>query len=229
MKILYSIIIVLSLLLWVQNTSTAATKNPVFLKVPFTSQAPLREWSDKRFGDGCEEASVIMAVKWLRDEKIGTSSQEIKKVRDEIVKLADYQQKEYNNYHDTSAKDTGDRLLKGYYEYDSYVIKNVTSSQAIIKELERGNLVILPTNGRALANPYFSPPGPDRHMLVVKGYDYKNASFITNDPGTRRGESYKYPEKRLFLAINDYPSGNHLPITKNSKKMLVVYKPLKNK
>ena len=39
-------------------------------------------------------------------------------------------------------------------------------------------------------------------MLVLIGYDENN--FITNDPGTRRGEKYKYPQERVVNAIHDW-------------------------
>ena len=76
-------------------------------------------------------------------------------------------------------------------------------------ELEAGHLVIIPTNGQALKNPNFTLPGPERHMLVVKGYDYETEEFITNDPGTRNGADYRYKKDLLFEAIRNYKTGFH--------------------
>ena len=39
---------------------------------------------------------------------------------------------------------------------------------------------------------YYAHPGPVRHMLLIKGYDGERGVFITNDPGTRHGESFEY-------------------------------------
>ena len=77
-------------------------------------------------------------------------------------------------------------------------------------------------NGQKLGNPFFTAPGPERHMLVVIGYDPEKLEFITNDPGTRQGEAYRYPVNVLWLAIRDYPTGDHEPITEVVKKMIVI-------
>jgi hypothetical protein len=46
-------------------------------------------------------------------------------------------------------------------------------------------------------------------MLVVLGYDPRTDEFITNDSGTRHGQSYRYPAARLIRAAVNYPTGNH--------------------
>ncbi len=201
-----------------------AAKAPITKAVPFTVQAPLREWSDSRFQDACEEASVIMAIKWAKGGKITNDTAGKKAIHNEIIKLAAYQQKNYKNYHDTSAQDTADRLLKGYYGYTKWEVKKDITIKDIINALEEGNIVIAPTNGRLLKNPYFTAPGPERHMLVIKGYNYETKRFITNDPGTRRGESYQYPEKTLYAAIVDYPTGYHEKLLETKKNIIIVKK-----
>ena len=89
-------------------------------------------------------------------------------------------------------------------------------------ELARGNLVLVPANGIKLNNPNFTPPGPDRHMLVIKGYDLDSGEFITNDPGTRKGEGYRYKEEIIMGAITDYPTGDHLQMTGEEEKAMIV-------
>jgi hypothetical protein len=39
-------------------------------------------------------------------------------------------------------------------------------------------------------------------MLVIVGYD--SNGFITNDPGTRKGEGYRYSFATLMAAIHDW-------------------------
>jgi len=187
-------------------------------KVPFTPQAPFGNWKDQRFQDGCEEASVLMAIRWVRGQSL--TREEAKK---EILKIADWEQKKYKNYRDTSASDTAKRLLNEYYGYKNYEVKNNITLAQIISEVKKNNLVIVPTNGQKLKNPYFTRPGPDRHMLVIIGYDNVKKQFITNDPGTKHGEGYRYNEKILFDAIRDYPTGAHLKI-KNEKKAGIIVK-----
>ena len=88
--------------------------------------------------------------------------------------------------------------------------------------MSRGSLVLVPAFGQILGNPYFTPPGPATHMLVIRGYDETTKEFITNDPGTRRGEGYRYSYAALVRAIRDYPTGDHEPVPTLEKRMIVV-------
>lgn len=190
----------------------------VLLDVPFTSQSPFGEWKDPRQQDACEEASVLMAMHWVKSEPI-TSKEAAKQ---EILAISKYQETTYGAYQDTSLQDTAKRILEGYYHHTNYEIKSVTSADDMVNELDDGNLIIIPANGRALGNRNFTQPGPERHMLVVKGYDRKKAQFITNEPGIRQGESWRYDRDVLFNAIRDYATGYHAPIPPVSKVMIVV-------
>ena len=191
----------------------------LLIQVPFTSQAPFGEWSDDRFQDGCEEASVMMAAYWLRGKSITPD-----KAREEIIAISKYETDIYGDYHDTSAQDTADRILKGYYGHSKYVVKYDFEAQDIINVLEEGKIAILPMNGQILGNPNYTAPGPDRHMLVVIGYDPDLKQFITNDPGTRLGKSYRYSVNKFMSSIRDYPTGEHAPITQVRKAMIIVSK-----
>jgi hypothetical protein len=203
-----------------QDVPTVAnSKQTIIINAPFTSQAPFGNWKDQRQQDGCEEASVLMAVRWARNQ--GLTKQQAEKV---ILGMANFEQKFYNNYHDTSVKDTLQRLIKGYAKYGNAKTVYDIKISDIVKELEKGNLVIVPANGQKLKNPNFTSPGPERHNLVVKGYDYSQKEFITNDPGTRHGEGYRYKEKILFDSIIDYPTGYHAPIKEKRKAMIVIWR-----
>ena len=185
--------------------------------VSFTAQAPFGNWDDPRQQDGCEEAASIMAVKWARGESLSLAQAE-----NLITSIADWEQENYGEYRDSSAADTLNRIIKGYLEYQNAEVKYGITSSDIIRELEKGNIIIVPTNGRYLGNPYFTPPGPERHMFVVKGYDYETGEFITNDNGTRWGENFRYSKNTLYNAIMDYPTGYHEPIQSTVKAMIVV-------
>lgn len=193
--------------------------NGILQKVPFTAQAPFGEWTDPRQQDGCEEASALMAVSWARGETFT-----LEEAKAKILKISDWEQEKFGNFHDTSSQDTVDRIFKDYFNFDDVrLVKNITADD-IIDELEKGNLVVIPSNGRALGNPYFTPPGPDHHMLVVIGYDYATDEFITNDPGTRQGGSFRYSKFVLFGSVRDYPTGDHDQIDEIEKVMIVVSK-----
>lgn len=42
----------------------------VRLTVPFTAQAPTGNWDDVKQGNGCEEASILMAHAWVMNQEI---------------------------------------------------------------------------------------------------------------------------------------------------------------
>ena len=79
-------------------------------------------------------------------------------------------------------------------------------------------------NGQLLHNPNFKQPGPERHMLVIIGFDPRKKQFITNDPGTRNGANYRYNYTTLYNAIRDYPTGYNKPIKKVEKNIIIVGK-----
>jgi hypothetical protein len=182
------------------------TKNTIH-HVPFTSQAPLFEWDDKRQQDACEEASVLMSISWIYN--IPEYSPEM--WRDEIIELANFQQEKYGENRDTSLEDIVSWMYEDYFKYENAEIININSSRDLIEELEKGNILIIPSNGQALNNPNFTSDGPERHMVLIKGYDYKTKEFITNDPGTRNGKDYRYNKELLYEAIRPYKTGFHVP------------------
>lgn len=202
----------------------AAGKN-VVLVVPFTSQAPLANWKDSRQQDGCEEAVALMAKAWVKGEgikekeKISKASWEKK-----IIALSDFEKKKYGEYRDVTLEDMVAWIFKDYFKYDKVSIKSIATTTDIISELEKGKIILAPMNGRELKNPNFTAPGPVTHMVLIKGYDYQTKEFITNDPGTRRGENYRYPEKIILKAIRVYPTGYHKEIKSIKKEVIVVAK-----
>ena len=214
MKNMKKIIISLIVLLLAQSTFAAANV------VPFISQAPLAQWSDSRQQDGCEEAAAIMAMAWVN----GETKLDKTKSRDLIVKISDFEKKKYGEYRDVYVDDVVSNIFKGWFKYEKVkVLKKVTLDQ-IKKELAKGNLVLAPTNGQILKNPNFKSPGPERHMVLIKSYDAKKKQFITNDPGTRNGENYRYGETLLFKAIRAYPTGYHKKIVGIEKSVIIVEK-----
>lgn len=189
----------------------------VLQNVPFVSQAPFGDWGDPRQQDGCEEISALMAMAWVRGETLSR-----KQALEKLFAISEYEETTYGSYHDTSAKDTVQRIFNEYFEYQNVEVIESVTEEAIKRELMLGNLVITPMDGQLLNNPYYSPPGPERHMVVVIGYDPATDEFITNDPGTRRGEGYRYDASDFVNAIRDYPTGYHAPISPSSRSAMIV-------
>jgi len=187
-------------------------------EAPFTSQAPLGQWGDPRQQDACEEAAALMAVKWARDEEIASPEA----AREEILAISKFQTEKYGKYRDTSAADTVERIFKDYYGFDLVEYRAEATIESIVAELQKGDLVITPMNGQALLNRHYTGAGPERHMILITGYDAATKEFITNDAGTVVGKNYRYNVDLFFAAIRDYPTGNYVPIEGEIRDMIVV-------
>lgn len=206
----------------VNNASTSIKKSEpvILLDMVFTTQAPFAEWSDSRQQDGCEEASALMAVRWAQ----GIGELTKTEAKKEILAIAAFEEKNYQNYVDTSAADTLKIIINEYFDYQNASLKTDSKVDEIKQELAKGNALILPMDGKKLKNPNFKNGGPERHNLVIRGYDPNTKEFITNDPGTRKGEGYRYPEKIIEAAWRDYPTGRHAPISGIARNMIIIKK-----
>ncbi|OGZ35899.1 MAG: hypothetical protein A2V60_01170 [Candidatus Portnoybacteria bacterium RIFCSPHIGHO2_01_FULL_39_19] len=191
----------------------------LLLDVPFLAQAPFGQWSDPIYQNACEEAALLMAILWIN----GIKSISKEEATLELKKFADFEIEKYSNFYDHSMADTG-QLMRDYFGYDNIEYRENIVAEDIINQLLNGNLVIVPINGQILKNPFYTPPGPVEHMLLIIGYDWTTEEFITNDAGTRQGEKYRYNQAVLWEAIRDYPTGYKEPITEINKVMLVIKK-----
>ncbi|MFY9458101.1 MAG: D-alanyl-D-alanine carboxypeptidase family protein [Candidatus Spechtbacterales bacterium] len=202
------------------GTSNLNEEGLAYLNVLFTPQAPYANWEDPRQQYACEEASVLMAMKWAN----GATSLSKQEALNEITSISDYELRKYGEYRDTSARDTLDRIFKDYFGYNKVSLEENISADNIREELNKGNIVIVPVNGRKLNNPYYTLPGPVEHMIVIIGYDLSTDEFITNDPGTIHGKDFRYNFSTIQNAMQDYPTGFHEPIEAINKVMMVVEK-----
>lgn len=165
------------------------------ITMPFMSQAPTENW-DAFHEDACEEASLLMVKHFVEKSRIGSKESFDQEINSMI---------KYEEEHGYLPSITLDQLNKIAADYlgmtNGKVIKNVTVDD-IKNELFSGKPVIIGAAGRLLENPHFKNGGPNYHMLVIKGYNSKG--FITNDPGTKYGETYFYDFHTLYEAIHDY-------------------------
>jgi len=177
------------------------TPEEISIKVPFLSQAPFQKW-DALHEDACEEASLIM-LKYFSDDKKMISKELAEK---EIQDMVAFEKK--NKYGISITLNELNEVARKYYNLKTgRVEKNITIDD-IKKELSDGKPVIVGAAGKVLPNPNFKNGGPNYHMLVVVGYDKKG--FITNDPGTRLGEGFKYTFEDLYKSIHDWDPKNIL-------------------
>lgn len=179
------------------------------LVVPFTTQAPLTNW-DAAHEDACEEASLIMVYHYLKGTKIADKNQADKEISDLLA---------YESEHGYGGSITLTQLAKiakDYYGLKTARIENSISINDLKTEINAERPIIIPAAGKELHNPNFKQPGPNYHMLVVIGYDA--TTFITNDPGTRNGQNYKYLYDVLISATHDWDPSN---IDNGTKSYLV--------
>jgi len=180
----------------------------VVLDVPFYSQAPFAVW-DSLHKETCEEASLHM----VRDYYLN-KSQSLEEQDKSLINYVNWQTKRGYKF-DITLNELVE-TARIYYGFTGHKIINNPTIEEIKKEIAAGRPVIVPAAGRLLDNPYFKAPGPIYHMLVIKGYD--KTGFITNDPGTRRGEDFHYDYQNLYNSIHDW---NPVDILSGDKSVLV--------
>jgi len=198
------------------SSSVAVTPPPSSVRaavnwdVPFTAQAPLANW-DELHQEACEEASVLMVMRYFQGQSIG-SPDEANRDIEELVAA--------NEALGFAIDDTAAEIVVLLEDQDpslsAKLLKNPTIDD-LKKELSDGKLIIVPAAGQQLGNPYFTPPGPRYHMLVIRGYT-EDGFAITNDPGTKRGNGYVYRWEVLMAAIRDWNGGD----VENGAKVVVV-------
>lgn len=183
------------------STSSLALPEEINLSVPFTVQAPHANWEDP-YGDFCEEASVFMAANYIKHLTISGPNYADR----EMLKIKAFEEERFGYHKDTTAEETA-TILREFYKIEKVKVVYDPSENDIKKALSEKKAVIIPAAGRQLGNPYFRPPGPLYHMLVIKGYT-KDGDFITNDPGTKRGENFIYSPSIIMNAIHDWNGGD---------------------
>ncbi len=177
------------------------TPNPtsVDLNVPFFSQAPSGDWSEP-WQNACEEASSVLVHAYLSGEHLTQSSME-----QGILQLVSWENSTFGYYQDTTAAQVG-RMLREVYGYQHVDVRYDVGINVIVAELNAGRPVIVPLAGQLLGNPYYTPPGPVYHMLVVKGVT-SDGKLITDDVGTKHGHNLTYDPAVFLNAMHDLPAG----------------------
>jgi hypothetical protein len=198
-----------------EKIETAEPKIPekYILDIPFYSQAPFGNW-DKVHEEMCEEASLLNAGLYLLGKKLSKEDFE-----SELGKMRKIEKRMFNDYESTTVAETK-KFADEYFQerLQMKIIENPTI-ESIEAEIAADHPVVVPLAGRDIGNPNFTPPGPVYHMLVVKGYDA--SSFITNDVGTRKGNSYVYKKEVIMKSIHDWDKTD---IRHGAKRVLVLYK-----
>lgn len=157
--------------------------------VPFICQNPYRDAAGwKKHKESCEEAAFLQAYFFAK----GTGKQDAQRLDSLITDMIDWQTREFGGHFDIYA-DSIKLFATRYFglSEDEVVIIYDATLDDVRRHVAMGSPVIVPTFGRTLDNPYYTPPGPRYHMLTVIGYTKDRV--ITNDVGTRHGKDFTYP------------------------------------
>jgi len=176
------------------STETDLVLKEYNLAVPFMSQAPHANLGVP-YQEACEEASLIMADAFFSGKGLTADTMDAN-----IKKLVQWEIERFGYYEDTTSEEVA-LIAREYFNLHAD-LDYIVSVQNIKKHLSNNKLVLVPAAGRELPNPNFTGEGPLYHMLVIRGYT--DEYFITNDPGTRRGEAFVYQYNDLISAIHDW-------------------------
>ena len=181
------------------------------LPVPFTSQAPEKNW-DQPWQDACEEAAVLMLDAYYKGYDLSPLF-----VRDEILKMVSWEEELgwENSISIKKVKKLTEEFQVSGFKFQ--IIENPTIKQ-IKESVAKGHPVLAVAYGKDLPNPYFRNGGPEYHALIIRGYT--EDSFITNDPGTQFGENFVYKYEELMNAVRDWNDGD----VENGQRVVMVLK-----
>ena len=174
------------------------------LSVPYASQVNAGHWNDPRQADGCEEASMIMAMAWVHGGTVPADE-----VERNVINISEYERVVLGYYQDTSAQDTA-RIMREFFRYEDIAVRENIGIEDIKQELAANRVVILPINTRLTGLAMYRG-GPYRHTIVVVGYDDKNDELIIHDPLYKNIQNFWIPASAIGKALSNYRSGVHLP------------------
>lgn len=183
------------------SESSFILPSSVLLDVPFTSQAPHRNWNEP-YQNACEETSFLLVQRYLQGRGIDGADD----ANNSIVWLTDVVAR--NGYGVSISLAQLEVIIESVDPTLDAMIETDVTHESLKRFLAEGHPLIVPAAGKRLENPYFTGGGPYYHMLVLIGYD--ETSYITHDVGTGMGERYAYDQQLFHNAIHDWVGKDEL-------------------
>lgn len=200
-------------------SSPAARPATVLLDVPFVSQAPTRSWVQP-YQDACEEAALLAAYLWQQGRTPSRAE-----IHAELLELVETGQQEHGHGGSISARKMVELFHDAYGEEGIRLVPSATVED-VKDALAKGQVVLLPMAGRRLQGPFYQPPGPLYHALLVRGYDEEEGVFIVNDPGTNtKGEAFRFSEAAIARSWNDWDDERHTLAPSSTAHPMIVVAP----
>lgn len=174
----------------------------VHLSVPFTSQAPEKNW-EQPWQDACEEAAILMLDAYYKGYSLSPLF-----ARDELQRQVDWQTAQgWGGSIDIVDVRTAAAWYMNTTEQE-FTIVRYPDVQEMKQYLAAGHPILAVADGHVLPNPHFTSGGPAYHALVLIGYDDETGEFITNDPGTQYGQDFRYAYSDLLSSLRDWNGGD---------------------
>jgi hypothetical protein len=168
--------------------------------VPFTSQAPVGDWSEP-WASACEETSIYMVTSFYADDEIARD-EAVKRIRE----IFDTKSKEIQVSRDESLETIVELIKTLELSWTPEIVYDPTIDD-LKEELAENRPIIVPVYAPLLNNPYYD--GVEYHVLVLTGYDDEKGVFIVNDPGTQHGEALNFSYDVFLNAIHDLDHRNY--------------------
>ncbi len=175
-----------------QKMSSSIESEKLPTVIPFVSQAPYGVWIDP-WASFAEEASAYMAYLWVN----GLEKPAGEVAGQALLSLRDWELANLGAYQDSDLDQTL-RILTEFYQLQAQISYDVTR-ETMQAHLDQGSILLVPVQN--LENPHYGEPGPVFHMLLIYGYEGEN--FLSNDPGTSRGEGYSYENQKILESVQD--------------------------
>lgn len=167
------------------------------IDVPFTSQAPEKNWYEPWL-NACEETSILMVDSFYTDDR----DIDINEAKVEIHEIIKIKRSNIDYSKDESLETIIELINELDLDWTAYIKENPTIDELRL-EIANNNPIIVPVYARELDNPYYTGEGPDYHVMVLTGYDENRNMFIVNDPGTQYGEGLTFTYEVLMDSIHD--------------------------
>lgn len=184
------------------------------LAVPFTPQAPHANW-DATHEETCEEAAIYMVHEFYQGRPLGLIDADTAEA--DIMQIVEFEKALFGFFESTTAVQTA-VLVEQMYGYERVEVIENPTVEDLKAHIIAGRPVVVPAAGRLLGNPNFRGEGPLYHALVLKGYT--ETTFVTNDPGTRRGSDYQYDFDTVMNSMHDWNGGD---VVKGEKVVIIIY------
>lgn len=184
----------------------------VYIHAPYYAQAPDGNWR-LPWSMLCSEANLVLAAYASKGKPL--SKQQF---TDDMLAMIPVQEKAFGTYFSIPMRD-----LKWLYDTmypdagRAWILDN-PSIEDIKSQIAKGNLIIAPTAGRLLNNPFFINGWPRFHTILIVWYDERY--FYVNEVGMSNWADFKYTHDTVMYAMHDFVKDGD--ITQWSKLVMVI-------